>query len=97
MLLCLEVATKLVVGYQLGYTYCRCYFVLSGKMYSPKEVVVVDSTVMRALGPRARIPADGGVLLLVVALPEVLFLVRFVAAWSELFSPSPLFWPVVPA
>jgi hypothetical protein len=36
---------------------------------------VADVAVMRALALRARIPTDGGVLLLAVALPELWFLV----------------------
>jgi hypothetical protein len=97
VLLCIEAATELVVGYQLGDTYCRCYFVLSGEMYFDEEVSMANVAVMKAHAPRARVPADGGVLLLVVALAELLFLVRFVAAWSRLFLPSPFFWPAIPA
>jgi hypothetical protein len=61
-------------------------------MYSAKQVAVVDAAVMRAHSP-----TDGGVLLLFAALPELQFLVRFVAAWTELFLPSPFFWPAIPA
>jgi hypothetical protein len=75
VLLCIEAAIELVVGYQLGDTYCRCYFVLSGEMYFAEEVVVANVAIMRALAPRARVPADGCVLLLAVALSELLFLV----------------------
>jgi hypothetical protein len=64
-------------------------------MYSSEEVVVADVVVTMAPAPRARIPADGGVLLLVTALPELLFLIRFIAAWFGLFSPSLFFWPYV--
>jgi hypothetical protein len=66
-------------------------------MYSAEEVVVANVAVMRALASRAHIPADGGVLLLVATPPELLFLPQFVVAWSGLFSPSPFFWPAVPA
>jgi hypothetical protein len=58
---------------------------------------VANAAVTRALPLRARIPANGGVLLHNIALPELLFLVRFVATWSELFSPSSFFWVAVPA
>jgi hypothetical protein len=75
VLLCIEAATVLVAGYQLGDTYCICCFALSGEMYSDEEVVVVDVDVMRALAPRAHIPTDGGVLLLAAALLESLFFV----------------------
>jgi hypothetical protein len=44
-------------------------------MYFAEEVVVVDVAVMWDLAPRAHVPTDGGVLLLVAALPELLFLV----------------------
>jgi hypothetical protein len=60
-------------------------------MYFAEEVVVADVAVTRALAPRARVPADKCVLLLTTALPELLFLVRFVTAWSGLFLPSPFF------
>jgi hypothetical protein len=56
-------------------------------MYVADEVVVADVAVARAPAPRAHIPADGGVLLLIAALSELLFLVWFVATWSGLFSP----------
>jgi hypothetical protein len=79
-MLCIKVAMELVVGYQLGDNYCRCCFVLSGEMYFAEEVVVADVAVTRAIAPRAHVPADGGVLLLTAALPELLFLIRFVAA-----------------
>jgi hypothetical protein len=69
---------------------------LSGEIYSAEEVAMADAAIMRALALRARILADGGVLLLATALPELLFLVQFLATWSELFSPSPFFWPAVP-
>jgi hypothetical protein len=95
VLLCIEAATKLVVGYQPEDTYCRCCFVLSSEMYSAQEVDVADVAVTRAPAPRAHIPIDGGVLLLVVALPEFLFLVQFVPAWSGLFLPSLFFWSTV--
>jgi hypothetical protein len=75
VLLCIEEATKLVVGYQPWDTYCRCCFVLFGKMYFAEEVVVADVAVTRALAPRAHVPVDGGALLLIVALPELLCLV----------------------
>jgi hypothetical protein len=68
-MLCIEAATELVVGHQPGDTYCRCCLVLCGEMYSVEEVDVANAIVMRALVPRAHIPADGGVLLLDVALP----------------------------
>jgi hypothetical protein len=97
VLLCIEAATEVVVGYQPGDTYCRCCFVLSCEMYSAEEVVVADVAVTRALVPRAHIPADGGVLLLAAAFPELLFLFRFVVAWSKLFSPSLFFWPAISA
>jgi hypothetical protein len=42
VMLCIKVAMELVVGYQLGDTYCRCCFVLSGEMYFAEEVVVAD-------------------------------------------------------
>jgi hypothetical protein len=64
-------------------------------MYSSEEVVVADVVVTMAPTPRARIPTDGGVLLLITALPELLFLIRFIAAWFGLFSPSLFFWPYV--
>jgi hypothetical protein len=97
VLFCIGAATELVIGYQPGDTYCRCCFVLSSEMYSTKEVVVADVAVTRALALRAHIPADRGVLLLITALSELLFLIGVVAAWSGLFSPSPFFWPAVPA
>jgi hypothetical protein len=90
-MLYIEAAIELVAGYQPRDTYCRYCFVLSSEMYSAEEVVVADVAVMRALALRARIPADEGVQLLATALPESLFLVRFAAAWSELFLPSPFF------
>jgi hypothetical protein len=40
-------------------------------MYSAEEIVVADVAVTRALAPGARIPTEGGVLLLTVALPNV--------------------------
>jgi hypothetical protein len=86
VLLCIEVAMELVVGYQPEGTYYRCCFVLSGEMYSVGEVAIA---IMKALAPKAHVPADEGVLLLIVALPELLFLVQFIATWSGLFSPSP--------
>jgi hypothetical protein len=43
-------------------------------MYFADEVVVSDVAVERALALRAHVPADGGVLLLTAALPELLFL-----------------------
>jgi hypothetical protein len=75
MLLCIEAATEIVVGCQPGDTYCRCCFVLSGEMYVADEVVVADVAVARAPAPRAHILADRGVLLLIAALSELLFLV----------------------
>jgi hypothetical protein len=95
VLLYIEAATELVADYQPGDTYYRCCFVLCGEMYSAEEVDVADATVMMTLAPRVRIPTDEGGLLLAAALPELLFPVQFVAAWSELFSPSTFFWPVV--
>jgi hypothetical protein len=53
---------------------------MSGEMYFAEEVVVADVAVTRAIAPRAHVPADGGVLLLTAALPELLFLIRFVVA-----------------
>jgi hypothetical protein len=97
VLLYIEAATSLVAGYQPGDTYCRCCFVLSGEMYSAQEVAVADVAVTRALALRAHILADGGVLLLAIALNESHFPVSFVVAWYELFSPSPFFWPTIPA
>jgi hypothetical protein len=73
VLLCIEVAMELVVGYQPGDTYYRCCFVLSSEMYFAEEVVVDDVAVMRALAPRACIPIDRDVLLLTTALPKFLF------------------------
>jgi hypothetical protein len=49
VLLCIEVATELVVGYRPGDTYCQCCFPLSGEMYFAEEVVVADVVVTRAL------------------------------------------------
>jgi hypothetical protein len=72
VLLFIEVGTEL--GYQPEDTYCRCYFVFTGEMYFADEVVVADVAVERALALRAHVPADGGVLLLTAALPELLFL-----------------------
>jgi hypothetical protein len=96
VLLYIEAITELVAGYQPRDTYCRCCFVLSGEMYFAEEVVVADVAVMRALALKAHVPTDEGVLLLATAPPELLFLVRFVVAWSGLFLPSPFFWPAVP-
>jgi hypothetical protein len=87
VLLCIEVAMELIIGYQSGDTYCQCCFVLPSEMYATEEVAVADVAVTRAPALRACIPADKGVLLLAAALPELLFLDRFVATWSELFSP----------
>jgi hypothetical protein len=75
VLLCIEAAMELVVSYQSGDTYCQCFFVLSGEMYFAEEVAMADVAVTRALAPRTRVPADGGVLLLATVLPELLFLV----------------------
>jgi hypothetical protein len=97
VLLGIEAATELVVGHQPWDTYYRCCFVLCGEMYSAKEVAMAHASVMRAFSLRAHISTDGGVLLLTVALPKLLFLVRFVSTWSEVFSPSPFFWPAIRA
>jgi hypothetical protein len=83
VLLCIEVAMEQVAGHQSGDTYSRCCLVLCGEIYSVEGVAVADAIVTRA-----HIPADEGVLLLTATLPELLFPVRFVAAWTELFSPS---------
>jgi hypothetical protein len=80
VLLCIEVATELVVGCQLEETYCRCYFVLTGELYFAEEVAMADVAVARALALRARVPANVGVLLLTAALPELLFPVQIFAA-----------------
>jgi hypothetical protein len=61
-------------------TYCRCCFVLTGETYFAEEVVVGDVAIAKALTLRAHIPASEGVLLLIAALPELLFLVQYVAA-----------------
>jgi hypothetical protein len=97
VLLYIEAAIELVAGHLPGDTYCRCCLVLCGEMYSVEEIAVANAIVTRALVPRAHIPADGGVLLLTAALPELLFPDRFVAAWIELFSSLPFFWSIVPA
>jgi hypothetical protein len=47
-------------------------------MYFTEEVDVADVAIMRVLAPRARVPVDGGVLLLAIAPPELLFLVQLV-------------------
>jgi hypothetical protein len=46
-------------------------------MYFAEEVAVADVAIMRALAPRAHVPADRGVFLLAAALPELLFPVQF--------------------
>jgi hypothetical protein len=46
---------------------------------------MADVAITRAPASRAHIPTNGGVLLLAAALPELIFLVRFVVAWSGLF------------
>jgi hypothetical protein len=80
VLLCIEAVTELVVGCQPEDTYCRCYFVLTGEMYFAGEVVAADVAVVKVLALRAHILAGEGVLLLIAALPELLFLVRSVVA-----------------
>jgi hypothetical protein len=49
-------------------------------MYFAGEVVAADVAVVKVLALRAHILAGEGVLLLIAALPELLFLVRSVVA-----------------
>jgi hypothetical protein len=53
---------------------------LTGETYFAEEVVVGDVAIAKALTLRAHIPASEGVLLLIAALPELLFLVQYVVA-----------------
>jgi hypothetical protein len=71
---------ELVVGCQPRGTYCQCCFASTGEAYFAKEVTVVDVAIAKALAVRAHLPTGEGVLLLVATLPELVFLVRSIAA-----------------
>jgi hypothetical protein len=75
VLLCIEAATELDVGCQVGDTYCRCFFVLTGEVYFAEEFAMADAIAVKALALRTHVPGGEGVLLLIVVLPELLFLV----------------------
>jgi hypothetical protein len=72
-------ATTLVVGCQLEDTCYQCCFILTGRMCFAK-VVVADAAIAEAPALTAHVPADEGALLLAATPPELLFLVRSVAA-----------------
>jgi hypothetical protein len=73
VLLCIGVATRLAAGCRSGGTYCRCCFILAGKMYFAEEVAVAGATIADALVPRAHVSVDDDVLLCVAVLSELLF------------------------
>jgi hypothetical protein len=79
VLLCIGSATVIAVGCQPEDTCCRCCFVSTGRMCFV-QVVVVGATTVGAPALRAHVPADKGVLSLPIAPPELLFLVRSMAA-----------------
>jgi hypothetical protein len=75
VLLYIEVAMALTVGCQPEDTCCRCCYVLI-----VEGVVAADTVATKALALTDHVPADGGVQLLTVALPELFFLVLSAAA-----------------
>jgi hypothetical protein len=80
VLLCIGVATRLTAGCRPGDTYCRCCFVLAGKVCFVEEVAVVGAAVAEALALRAHVPIDEDVLLRVAVLSELLFPAQFIVA-----------------
>jgi hypothetical protein len=75
VLLCMGSAKVLAIGYQPEDTCCQCCFVLTSKICFV-EVVVAAAIAAEAPTLRAHVLADEGVLLLAVAPPKLLFLVR---------------------
>jgi hypothetical protein len=61
------------------------------------EVVVAGGAAVEAPALMAYAPTDEGVLSLAVAPLELLFLVRYVAAWPGLFWPLPFLFSSAPA
>jgi hypothetical protein len=55
-------------------------FVLTGEIYFVEEVVVADIDAAKVLALRAHIPVGECVLLLIVAIPALLFLARSATA-----------------
>jgi hypothetical protein len=80
VLLYIEMATELAIGCQLEDIHCRCCFVLTGEIYFVEEVVVADIDVVKVLALRVHVPVGECVLLLIVALPALLFLARSASA-----------------
>jgi hypothetical protein len=74
VLLYIGSSMALAVGCQPEGTCCQCCFVLTGRL------CFVDVAVASAAGAEARAPAGEGILLLTIAPPELLFLVRSVTA-----------------
>jgi hypothetical protein len=73
VLLCIGVATRLAAGCWRGDTYCRCCFVLAGKMCFSEEVAMAGAALAEALVLRAHVLVDEDVLLRVAVLCELLF------------------------
>jgi hypothetical protein len=97
VLLCIRVATRLAAGYRPRDTYCRCCFILTGKMCFAEEVVVASAAIAEALALRAHVLVDEDVLLCIAVLFGLLFPAQFAAARPAFFLPSLSFWPGVPA
>jgi hypothetical protein len=79
VLLYIGSAMALAVGCQPEGTCCQCCFVLTGRLYFV-DVAMASAAGAEAPALRARAPAGEGILLLTTAPPELLFLVRSVAA-----------------
>jgi hypothetical protein len=61
-------------------------------VYLVGDIVATGVVVAEVLALEIHPHADKGVLLLAAALPELLFLVRFVGAWPGHSWPLPFFW-----
>jgi hypothetical protein len=79
VLLCIGSSTTLVVGCQPEDTCCQCCFVSTGRMCFV-EVVAANATAVEAPTLRVHFHANEGVLFLTATPPELLFLVRSIAA-----------------
>jgi hypothetical protein len=93
VLLCIRLAMALIADYQLEDTCCQCCFASIDSVCSAGDIIAVGVVVAEVLALEVHPHANEGALLLVVALSELLFLVRSIVAWPELSWSLPFFWP----